>query len=142
LEICVNRGPDFRHHHVGVAVQHMSEGLAWYRDALGLSLVAGPVDDLNQRVTVALLQERTTPALLELVAPLSAESPVSRYALSGSAAYHLCYEVADVMEAVRWLTARKCLLVSGPFPAPAFENRPLAWMYSPTRHLIELLQHV
>ncbi len=138
----MSKAPRFRTHHLGVAVADMDRALEWYREAFGLTLLSGPTDDPGQQVRVALLGDRdnTIAPSLELVAPLSERSPIARYLRGDSSAYHVCYEVNDLAEAIAWLRERKALLVSGPFPALALGGRPLAWMYLPDRHLVELIQ--
>ena len=89
---------------------------------------------------MALLTEGDSDAALELITPLCAVSPIARYLKADSSSYHICYEVPNIAEAVAWLKAKGCLLISGPFSAAAFEGRPVAWLYLPNRHLVELLQ--
>ena len=134
------RGLRFQQHHVGVAVADMQRALEWYQDAFGMRLTAGPVDDRAQMVQVALLTTGGSNAGLELIAPLCEDSPITRYLKADSSSYHICYEVTDISEAVSWLKAKECLLISGPVPAALFEGRPVAWLYLPNRHLVELLQ--
>lgn len=130
----------FQHHHVGVAVADMRRSLEWYQNAFGMRLSTGPVDDPAQKVQVALLTAGDSGAGLELITPLGEDSPITRYLKADSSSYHICYEVPDLAEAVSWLKDRGCLLIGGPFPAAAFEGRPVAWLYLPNRHLVELLQ--
>lgn len=77
---------------------------------------------------------------MELIAALREHPPVTRYVNADSSRCHVCYEVPDLAEAVSWLRNKGFLLIGGPFPAAAFEGRPVAWLYLPTRHSVELLQ--
>jgi methylmalonyl-CoA/ethylmalonyl-CoA epimerase len=131
---------NFRFHHLGVAVAGLSAAIPVYQDLFGYELTSGPFDDPIQKVSVCFLS-RNTPGdiTLELVAPLGPDAPIRRNLQMGQSAYHVCYEVKDVDTAIKWLTARKCLLLSGPVPAVAFAQRRIAWISTPTRQLIELL---
>ena len=126
--------PGFRMHHVGVAVADLEQSMAWYQEAMGLVPLGPPVEDAKQQVRVVFLGE------LELVAPLGANSPLFRYLKVDQSCYHICYEVDDLRAALVWLKSKKALVVSGPFPGPAFQERPLAWVYLPDKHLIELVE--
>ena len=131
----------FRVDHIGIAVRDMQQGLALYTDIFGYKLVRGPFDDPQQEAQVAFIETAATddPAL-ELVAPLSADSQVERVLAKGLSLYHICYEVADIEQAIEHLRAQKCLLVSGPTPAVAYDGRPIAWLYTPNRQLTELVE--
>jgi methylmalonyl-CoA/ethylmalonyl-CoA epimerase len=55
-------------------------------------------------------------------------------------AYHICCEVDDLDSTVRELRSRGCLIVREPAAAVAFEGRRIAWFYTPTRQLMELVE--
>ena len=131
---------NFRFHHLGVAVAGLSAAIPVYRDLFGYELTSGPFDDPIQKVSVCFLS-RNTPGdmTIELVAPLGPDAPVRRTLQMGQSAYHVCYEVRDIDVVIKSLTAKKCLLLSGPVPAVAFAQRRIAWISTPTRQLIELL---
>lgn len=118
----------------------MESALKFYQETFGLELIHGPIDDERQKVKVAFLRSDPSQPSLELVAPLGADSPVFRYLKADTSCYHICYEVDDLAADLAWLKSRKCLTVSGPFPAPAFGGRPLAWTYLPNKHLVELVE--
>ena len=112
-----------------------------YRDLFGYELVSGPFDDPIQKVAVCFLA-RSAPGeiVIELVAPLGDDSPVNRTLAKGGSAYHVCYEVPDLDETLAQLKDKGCLIVSKPVPAVAFDNRRIAWLYTPTRQLVEMLE--
>jgi methylmalonyl-CoA/ethylmalonyl-CoA epimerase len=129
----------FRPLHVGVAVRDMPAAIEFYRRAFGFTLRHGPVDDPIQQVTVCFLAA-TDGAEIELITPLGDKSPVARYLARETGAYHVCYEVPDIEAALQQAIANGCLPVSPPVPAAAFGGRRIAWLYTPTKQLIELLQ--
>jgi methylmalonyl-CoA/ethylmalonyl-CoA epimerase len=132
---------NFRFHHLGVAVPDMAAAIPIYKDLFGYQLTSGPFDDPTQKVSVCFLS-RDLPGdmTIELVAPLGADSPVRRTLQQGQSAYHVCYEVIDIDATIKQLTGKKCILLSAPVPAVAFAQKRIAWISTPTRQLIELLE--
>lgn len=131
----------FRVDHVGIAVKDIDQSLAQYTELFGYRLVSGPFDDPEQQARVAFIRsDDPTDTLLELVAPLDEQSQVQRVLAKGLSLYHICYEVPDIQQAIDHLREQKCLLVSGPTPAVAYEGRPIAWLYTPNRQLTELVE--
>lgn len=138
-------GPAFgwRQHHLGVAVDDVEAAAAPYLEGLGYVPHGGVVRDPVQRVDVRFL--RPGPAalegatLLELVAPYDDASPVAGHLRRGIGAYHVCYEVDDLAAALASLRAARFRPLGDPVPAVALDDRPIAWLLAPARHLVELL---
>lgn len=130
----------FRIEHIGVAVPDIEQALSQYSDSLGYKLLRGPYDDLHQQARVAFIGNEAGGTQLELVAPLAPGSQVERVLAKGQGLYHICYEVPDIAEAIAHLRSQKCILISGPTPAVAYEGRPIAWLYTPSRQLTELVE--
>lgn len=130
----------FHLEHIGVAVRDIDQALAQYTRTLGYQLCRGPFDDPQQQARVAFISNAGAGPLLELVAPLGPGSQVERVLAKGNGLYHLCYEVADIEESIAHLRKNGCLLISGPTPAVAYEGRPIAWLYTPSRQLTELVE--
>lgn len=131
---------DLKFKHLGVAVPDLGKALPVYRDILGYRLTSGPFDDPVQRVSVCFLASAGGGPELELVAPLTADSPVRRILNTGGGAYHLCYEAAHFDDAAAELSGKGCVMVSDPAPAVAFGGRRIVWLYTPTRQLLELVE--
>jgi len=133
--------PAFRFHHLGVAVTDVDRATPFYRDFLGYSSVGAVTEDPIQRVRVCFLRS-PDPAdpLVELVAPMSADSPLNTILAKGGGAYHACYCVDRIESAISAARAGGCLALTEPVPAAAFDGRRIAWLYSPGRQLIELLE--
>jgi len=127
--------------HLGVAVAKIEGALQSYAQLLGYKLVSGPFDDPIQKVTVCFLgTDDPADAVVELIAPLTEDSPVKGVLARGGGAYHMCFETPRLDETLADILAKGCLLVSKPVPAVAFGGRRIAWIYTPTRQLIELLE--
>ena len=131
---------DFVFHHVGIAVRDLPSASESMQKLFGYGVSSGPFDDPVQRVSVCFLTRGGDDAVLELVAPLGPDSPITRTLEKGGGTYHVCYEVADIKTAVEHMKAEGCLLLGDPVPAVAFEMRQIAWLMTPARLLVELVQ--
>lgn len=125
-------------HHVGIACHKIEKTLPFYT-AMGYT-AAPVVDDLIQHVRVCFLDKEGAPRL-ELLEPLDDQSPVARtLASSGVTPYHLCYQVQDIENSIQSLRGQRFLLVAGPVPACAMENRRIAFLFKKDVGLIELVE--
>jgi methylmalonyl-CoA/ethylmalonyl-CoA epimerase len=131
----------FRLEHIGVAVPDIDRAVSQYAETFGYQLLRGPYDDPQQQARVAFIGlESTGDTQLELIAPLAPGSQVERVLAKGQSLYHVCYEVPDINAAIAHLRSQKCILISGPTPAVAYDGRPIAWLYTPTKQLTELVE--
>jgi methylmalonyl-CoA/ethylmalonyl-CoA epimerase len=131
---------EFRFHHLGIAVPSIDTALPIYRNLFGYELDSGPFSDPIQRVTVCFLKRPADPVVLELIAPDKDDSPIRLVLRRGGGAYHTCYEVRDLARAMEHCVAIGCLVVNEPAPALAFNNRRIAWLNTPSRQLLELVE--
>lgn len=125
-------------HHIGIACRDIDKTKAFY---LQQGYTATPtVDDPLQHVRISFLNKEGAPRL-ELLEPLDEQSPVARtLATAGVTPYHMCYEVRDLESAIVELRTQRFLLVNGPVPACALENRRIAFMFQKNTGLIELVE--
>ena len=132
----------FRLRHVGMAVSALAPTTELLRSLLGYRVVSGPFEDPRQRVQVSFLAAgEDDVAQIELVAPMAEDSPVkSLLGRGGASAYHLCFETTDIDAALDYARSLGCMVVSEPVPAVAFGGRLIAWLYTPTRQLFELVE--
>jgi methylmalonyl-CoA/ethylmalonyl-CoA epimerase len=132
----------FKLRHVGVAVPSLGPATEALSDLFGYRVVSGPFDDPIQKVSVNFLtQSDKDVAEIELIAPLSEDSPItSMLAKSGGGAYHLCFETTDIEQALVHVKNNGCVIVSPPVPAVAFNGRRIAWIYTRSRQLFELVE--
>jgi methylmalonyl-CoA/ethylmalonyl-CoA epimerase len=126
-------------HHVGVAVRSIVEQAEQFRRALGISLTSEIIDDELQQVRVAFAQVGDG-VFIEFVEPLSDNSPICNLLKRGGGLYHSCYEVPDIEAAIERVRQAGGVIVSGPMPARAFDNRRIAFVYTPSRTLVEFLE--
>ena len=132
----------FKLRHVGVAVPSLAPATETLSALFGYRVVSGPFDDPIQKVSVNFLTTSDNDAAeIELIAPLSEDSPItSMLAKSGGGAYHLCFETSDIDQALVHAKNNGCMIVSPPVPAVAFGGRRIAWIYTRSRQLFELVE--
>lgn len=128
-------------HHVGYAVADIDRYLKDFLLPLFAPARVSPVyEDPIQRVRV-LFAEVSPGTLIELVEPLDAESPVTRFIGDARGGlYHLCYEVENLDAAVKRFRKHRCLPLAPAAPAVAFGGRRIVFLMTPQRDLIELVE--
>jgi len=133
---------EFKLLHVGVAVPEIVRATNILESIFGYRVISGPFDDPIQKVTVNFLtQSKEDATEIELIAPLTADSPIrSMLNKNGGGAYHLCFETNDLDQALMHVKSKGCIVVSAPAPATAFNGRRIAWFYTATKQLFELVE--
>lgn len=127
--------------HIGVAVPDMEKALVLYREIFGYEILSGPYDDPIQKVSVCFVGSGVAGDIpVELVVPLGDDSPVNRILMKGIGAYHSCYEVDQIDKTLAYVRAKGCVVVSNPVAATAYEGRRIAWFYTPTHQLVEIVE--
>ncbi len=87
--------------HIAIAVKNLAEEIPRYRDVLGLEFMGTEVVP-EQKVTVAFF--KVGDVFIELLEPLSADSPVSAFIeKKGGGLHHLALEVDDLRSDIRGL---------------------------------------
>ena len=130
--------PGLVFHHIGIACRDIGKTMEFYVN-MGYT-PADVVDDCLQHVKVCFLDKEDAPRI-ELLAPLDEQSPVLRTLdSSGVAPYHICYSVSDIDKAIAGLRKQRFLLLNGPVPACAMEDRRIAFLFQKHTVLIELVE--
>ena len=121
-------GSGARFHHVGLVTED-----AVRSGAPDLELITDPV----QRVRVGFVSMEN--CCVELIEPLGEDSPVVNSLKKGIKYLHLCFEVADIDEALRSAVGHGFKIIHNPTPATAFSDREIAWLWHQVWGVIELL---
>lgn len=92
-----------RVNHIAIAVPDLDAAARRYRDLLGAS-ISGVQELPEHGVRVVFVETGNTK--VELLAPLGEASPIAAFLERNrdGGMHHICYEVADIKEAVRRLT--------------------------------------
>ncbi|HTG92093.1 MAG TPA: methylmalonyl-CoA epimerase [Pyrinomonadaceae bacterium] len=127
--------------HIGLATRELEEGLALWRDILGLQVDA--TEEIpEQGVRVAMLPIGDTH--VELLEPLSPESPVGRFlSKRGPGIHHLAVEVEDINASLAVLKKRGARLIDET-PRVGARGCLVAFVHPATTNgiLLELVQHL
>jgi methylmalonyl-CoA/ethylmalonyl-CoA epimerase len=130
--------PDFRFHHIGIAVNNIDETAEIYL-AAGYNKTDTVYDPL-QHVHICFLNKDGMPTL-ELLAPEDDTSPVSKILTkNGVTPYHCCYEVDDIEDAMERLRKMRYIIVSKPLPAVAIDGRRVCFLFNKVVGLIEIVE--
>ena len=130
--------PDFRFHHIGIAVNNIDETAEIYL-AAGYNKTDTVYDPL-QNVHICFLKKGGMPTL-ELLAPEDDTSPVSKILTkNGVTPYHCCYEVDDIEDAMERLRKMRYIIVSKPLPAVAIGGRRVCFLFNKVVGLIEIVE--
>jgi hypothetical protein len=121
-------GPSAKLHHIGLAVHDIA--VVWP--------TARVVIDPNQNVKVAFVSLHGQN--IELIEPLSNDSPISQSLRKGGKLVHLCYSVDDIDSAIVHGTTRGYRCIGEPVQAVAFHQRRIAWLFHREFGLFELVE--
>jgi|SRR5215813_2072654 len=95
--------------HIGIATHRLADSMAVWRDALGLE-IDSTEEVIDQGVRIAMLPLGDTH--IELLEPLSADSPVGKFlAKRGSGIHHLAVEVKDIRKTLSKLADQGIRLI-------------------------------
>ena len=98
-----------------------------------------PVIDPGQGARIVFLDLGGT--RLELIEPWGDDSPVAIRAKKSPGLYHLCFEVDNLEETIARLeAAEEATVIKPPQPAPAIENRRVAFVVTTGNDLVEFVE--
>ncbi len=123
--------------HVGIAVDDLPAALAFYRDALGLTVEA-PEDVDSQHVRAHAI--RAGSASLELLEATSADSPIAKFIRKrGAGLHHITLRVPDIAAALQAVKAHGGRLIDE-VPRPGAAGALVAFIHPSSAHgvLVEL----
>lgn len=124
-------------HHIGVAVQSITEALKVFGDALGLAVTHTEVVE-TQKVRVAFLPIGET--CIELLEPAEETGPVANFlSRRGEGLHHICLEVEDIEAMLAELKQRGMRLVDEQ-PRRGIGESRIAFVHPSSAHgvLLEL----
>ena len=131
-----------RLHHVAYVTRNVEKKAAELTHLLGFQSAGSVVIDPVQGVRIQFMKMGDD-GLLELLEPYGEKSPVQRHLDKGGGLYHLCFEVADLEGTLQRLRdTGEAIVVREPVPAPAIDNRRVAFVVTASRDLIEFVEAV
>lgn len=130
--------PEFKFHHIGVAVNDIEVTASVYEQGGYHRSVS--IFDPIQNVNICWLIREGYPTV-ELLSPVDKASPVCKtLEKNGVAPYHTCYVVPNIDEATQQLRKQRYVLVSKPVEAVAFCGSRVAFFFNKAVGLIELVE--
>lgn len=128
-------------HHIGIVVDNVKSAIQRYRAMFGLIPTTEIVIDPIQKVSVVMLSDPEADSIpLELIAPLTDDSPVSGILKGKMRLYHLCFLVDDIEKALKNFRNNGSHIISSAVPADLFEGKKIAFVYVPDKFVVELLE--
>jgi len=125
--------------HIAIAVQRLSDHIPFYRDVLGLEF-RGVETIAEQKVRVALFG--VGEVQIELLEPLSADSPISKFLKTkGDGLHHIAYQSDDIEKELIRLRSKNMRLLD-PQARPGAHGSKIAFLHpgSTGRVLSEICQ--
>lgn len=124
-------------HHIGYLVKDISAAEEWFKRE-GFVCKKRGIDDSIRNVRISFLEKDGY--IVELVMPLNGQSAVSGLMKHHSnSPYHICYETLDLSQTVSMLVESGARLVAEAMPAPAINNKLVAFLLDPIVGLLEIL---
>lgn len=127
-------------HHIGVVVNNIQESIGELKNYLNFETISTIMPVGSQKVNICFL--KIGEPFLELIEPVSPDSPISEFAKAGGGVHHLCFEVKDLESELQTFAKKGAtILVS---PTKGFDQRRIAFVDLNTKNtkcgLIELLE--
>lgn len=127
-------------HHIGIASDDIESAIQHHRALFNLQPITEIVEDPIQKVLAVLLSAPEATVPIEIVAPLTRDSPLSNILRKGIRIYHLCYLVEDIEKALEEARKQNSLVISRPSPAKLYNGRKIAFIYTPDKYVVEFLE--
>ena len=127
-------------HHIGVVVNQIQDSIGELKNYLRFQSTSLPTRVGSQKVNVCFL--KIGEPFLELIEPVSPDSPISDFAKKGGGIHHLCFEVSDIHKELDLLSSKGATILVT--PVKGFDERLIAFvdlnMKNTRCGLIELLE--
>lgn len=134
-------GYQMKLHHVGIVTSDIKSGIQHHKALFNFHPITEIVEDPVQKVAVVLLSGPEAESMpIELIAPLAEDSPVSNILKGRTRLYHLCFLVDNIEEALKNARKHGAIIVSTPAPAELYKGKRIAFIYTPDKYVVELLE--
>ncbi len=125
-----------RIHHVGLLVKNIESYMASSFWLLRSQIVYDPIQK-SQLCLVCLADDDNH--LVELIEPVGEDSPAHRALMKGQKQHHLCLEAPSTGVADSFIQKYHLLPVTKWQPAKLFQGRPIRFVYTQYRELMEFI---
>lgn len=126
--------------HIGIFVKSLEIGREHLNQVYGINKWSKIFYDPIQSVEVQFGYD-SSKICYELVSPKGKNNPVDKVLKDGkNILNHLAYKVENIEKEIERLKNKRCILISGPNPAIAFKNKKIAFLYTPLKFIIEIIE--
>jgi methylmalonyl-CoA/ethylmalonyl-CoA epimerase len=127
--------------HLGLVVEDIQKYFdEFLKPVLGIKELSEIYSDYNQQSKVAFVKDDKG-CRIELIEPMNASSPVSQVLKKKRGSlHHMCFIAEDFEQDIKRLRDNKCLMISPPNPAVAFDGRRVVFFFTPTYEVIEIVE--
>jgi methylmalonyl-CoA/ethylmalonyl-CoA epimerase len=117
-----------RLNHVAIAVPHLGDAAAMYRDTLGAQ-VSAPLEQPEHGVRVVFITLANTK--IELLEPMGEGSPIAKFLERNpdGGIHHLCYEVEDIQAAKEILITKGARVLGTGEPKIGAHGKPVLFLH-------------
>lgn len=128
-------------HHVGIIISDIKSGIQHHRVLFNFHPITEIVEDPVQKVAVILLSDPEEEGIpIELIAPLTDDSPISNILREKTRLYHLCFLVDDIEKTLKHARRHGSIIISQPAPAKLYNGKRIAFIYTPDKYVVEFLE--
>lgn len=125
-------------HHIGYAVKKIEDSINEFKK-LGYGTIGNKITDNLRNVIIQFIKNGDY--LIELVAPLNKESPVTNLLKKqGNSPYHVCYITNNLEKKISDLGNSGFVVISDLLKAPAINNKKVIFLYKKEIGLLELVE--
>ena len=129
-------------HHIGKVVEDINKGVRYYESTFGLKSMGKAVIDPIQKVEVVFVEMGSgNDVTIELISPMSKDSPVAAFLKQGGGLHHLCFEVKDIHKSIEEFKEKGALVLGKPVPGKGHQDRLTVWLYTSEKELVELVEN-
>lgn len=127
-------------HHIGIFVPSIEEGRRQIEAMFPIERCSEVFNDNALAVKIQFLWDHSG-ICYEIVAPFGDKNPVSGLlAKRTNLLNHVAYLVTDMDEALRKMNETRCLQITPPTPAVAFDLRPVCFLMTRLGFIVELIE--
>jgi len=124
--------------HVAVTTTNLYQVLNDYMGIDGCELLRGPGTNNSQNVDYAFV--KTSQGMVIEILGIKNNSPISEHVKKGGGAYHLCFLVHNLDEAVKIAQKNNAIKIVGQREDDAFDGRRVSFLMHPEHGLFEFLE--
>ncbi|MBX3235222.1 MAG: VOC family protein [Nitrospiraceae bacterium] len=128
-------------HHVGIAVPSIHAVYEAIARSIGAEVDSPVLTDPLQKVSALFLFQPSLGRRIELIEPVGAASPITRFLQkTGGGVHHLCFKTDDLDAEMVRLKSEGARVVCPPVEACGFHGARIAFCYTRERVLLELAE--